>query len=453
MSDRLRARDRRYVWHPFDSGQDQPVTIVGAKDCWLTDDRGKRYLDLIGSWWVCLHGHGRQEIIDAIHHQAKTLDHVLFSGFTHRPGVDLADRLVALGEGAMDRVFYSDNGSTAVECALKIAWQYWHNKGEKKRRRFLAFQGGYHGDTIGAMSAGFSSGFYAPFADLRLPFLFAPSVYTAMGDNAVSHHEEKALVRLDAILKEHGDTLAAVIIEPLIQAAFGMRMSRPSFLREVTDRVRRTGALIIYDEVFTGFGRTGAMFAFLKAASAPDIVCLAKGMTGGVMPLAATLCREEIHATFAATFAGGPDDPSNNREKPQKTRNRTHFAHGHSYSANPLGCAAALAALALFDRDQSLSRIADIEAIHRQWLDRLAALPHIRRCRVMGSVAAFDVGDQGVYGGAFSRRLRHLFMQRGLVLRPLGNVVYLSPPYTITPTDLDLAWRTIMEVLSQIDDG
>lgn len=433
------ALDLRHVWHPFTQAGAgaPPPEIVSGEGAWLRTADGRDILDLISSWWVTLHGHAHPAIAGAVAKQAKRLEQVMFAGFTHAPAVRLAARLAALMPEGLTRVFFSDNGSTAVEAALKIAWQYWRNKGETGRKRFLAFSRGYHGDTLGAMSVGASSGFYAPFEELVLPVTFLPFAATWEGDNRAQEKEEEALAEIDAVLDEAGGEVAAVIIEPLVQGAGGMRMCRPEFLRALCERLREAGILLIFDEVMTGFGRTGSMFACDKADVAPDIICLAKGMTGGFLPLAATLCREEIHDAFVGGDFGNA------------------FAHGHSFTANPLGCAAALASLDLFESDSTLERVAVMEGIHRRRMRDLARLPNVRCARVMGSIAAFDLdcgdgGDSKGYGSAWSRRLREAFLSRGLLVRPLGNVVYLMPPYCIGEHDLHRAYDGIFEMVSEL---
>ncbi len=432
--DDIPGLDLKHVWHPYTQAgmAPAPVEIVSGRGAKLTAADGREFLDLISSWWVNIHGHAHPAIAAAIADQARRLEQVVFAGFTHAPAVRLAERLAGLLPRELNRVFYSDDGSTAVEVALKIAWQYWRNLGEKGRTRFLAFCGGYHGDTLGAMSAGASFGFYAPFSDLLLPMEFLTYPGTWDGDNTVEERERESLAALDALLDSRSGELAAAIIEPLVQGAGGMRMCRPEFLRALAKRLREAGVLLIFDEVMTGFGRTGAMFACGKAGVAPDLICLSKGLTGGFLPLAATVCREEIFEAFLDDgFAKA-------------------FAHGHSYSANPLGCAAALASLDLFESEGTLSRVAAVEAVHRERLLDLGELPLALRTRVTGSIAAFDLetDDKG-YGSAAGERLKMRLMDRGLLLRPLGDVVYLMPPYCIGLDELERAYDVIRQVLEE----
>ncbi len=428
MSDPRIALDRRHIWHPFTQEQTapDPVMVVSGEGARLRAADGTEYLDLIASWWVNLHGHGHRKIVDAITAQAEKLEHVMFAGFTHEPAVDLAERLTSLLPDGLTRVFYSDNGATAIEVALKLAYQYWRNKGETGRTRFIAFEGGYHGDTVGAMSLGKGSGFYGPFEELMIPVDLVPFPATWEGDLEVEAREEAALGALDRQLDAKGAETVAVVIEPLVQGAAGMRVCRPEFLQALAARARGHDVLLIFDEVMTGFGRTGAMFACQKAGVTPDFICLAKGITGGYLPLAATVCREAIYEAFLG-----------------ETWERA-FIHGHSYTANPLGCAAALASLAVFEDENTLARIAEIEALYRARFQGLAAKPNVARPRVLGSIAAFEVvAQEAGYGAAVGPELKAYFMERGLLIRPLGNVVYLIPPYCIADDDLHRAFDAI----------
>ena len=429
------ALDARHVWHPFTQAAEAPapVEIVSARGAVVKAADGREYVDLISSWWVTLHGHGHPAIAAAIAEQAARLEQVIFADFTHAPAARLAARLCAMLPPELTRVFFSDNGSTAVEVALKLAAQYWRNRGEPRRRRFAAFAGGYHGDTVGAMSVGAGSGLFGAFEDLVFETHVLPFAPTWDGDDEVAAREAAALQAVRDYLESHGEEVAAVIVEPLVQGAGGMRMCRPGFLRAVAAAVRAAGALLIFDEVMTGFGRTGEMFACTKAGVAPDMICLAKGLTGGFLPLAATVCREEIYQAFLGTGF------------------ERAFAHGHSFTANPIACAAAHASLDLFETEGSLARVAVLEKIHRARLADLAARSNkVARPRVTGSIAAFDVAGDGGDGAASGRLLRRAFFERGLLLRPLGNVVYLVPPYCLGEAQLERAYDAIDEVLKSV---
>jgi adenosylmethionine-8-amino-7-oxononanoate aminotransferase len=425
--------DRHHVWHPFTQAQTAPdaIPIASAKGIRLYAEDGREFLDLISSWWVNIHGHAHPTIAAAIARQAQTLEQVIFAGFTHQPAVQVAHELVQRLPDGLTRVFFSDDGSTAVEVALKMALQYWRNHGETQRMRFLAFEGGYHGDTVGAMSAGKGCGFFDTYGSLLFEVGLLPFPETWDGDTEVEVKEQAALARLEEYLADHGNTLAAVIMEPLIQGSAGMRMCRPEFLQALATRLREAGILLIFDEVMTGFGRTGAMFASLKAQVTPDIICLSKGLTAGFLPMSVTVAREAVYEAFL----GDSFDRA--------------LVHGHSFTANPLGCAAALASLQVFDDEQTLLKLPQIEAWHRQHLVQLSTLPQVQRIRVTGTIAAFDVvAEDAGYTSQIGSRLKAFFHERGLLLRPLGNVVYLLPPYCVTEAELSHAYAIIAEALS-----
>jgi len=424
--------DRRYLWHPFTQAATHaaPLLAESARGIRIRDADGKEYLDMVSSWWVNLHGHGHPLIAKAIADQAAKLEQVIFAEFTHRPAISLAARVAGLLPGDLERVFYSDDGSTAVEAALKIALQYWRNVG-KPRTAFVGFDGGYHGDTVGAMSVGRTSGFFDMWQDMLFPARIAPFPATWDGDPEVEAKEAHALTVLGNLLDD--GQAAAVIVEPLIQGASGMRMCRPEFLQQAEKLIRASGALLILDEVMTGFGRTGPVFACGKAAIQPDLICLSKGLTGGFLPMAITVARPFIFEAFLGQDISRA------------------FMHGHSYTANPLGCAAGLASLDLLLAPECTQARAAIETVHRQSLDRLAAMGLIQRPRLHGTVAAFDVPNpsnspEGVIGS----RLKRKFRTRGLVIRPLGKVVYLLPPYCITTDELSFAWGEIEDVIKDV---
>jgi adenosylmethionine-8-amino-7-oxononanoate aminotransferase len=428
------AADRAFVWHPFTQAKTAapPIEVASAKGAVLTARDGRDYLDMISSWWVTLHGHGEPRIARAIATQAQSLEHVIFADVTHAGAAELARRIAALLPGDLERVFFSDNGSTAVEVSLKLSLQYWRNLG-RPRRRIVAFERGYHGDTFGAMSVGATSGFFEPFRDRLMETLFLPFPATFDGDDEADVREEAALDEARRLFDEHGDEIAAVIIEPLVQGAGGMRMCRPSFLAALAALAREAGALLVFDEVMTGFGRTGAMFACLKAGVVPDMVCLAKGLTGGFVPMAMTVCRSGIFDAFLdEDFAKA-------------------FAHGHSYTANPIGCAAALASLDIFEADGTLARVAELEALYGARLAELAGHPRVAKPRHLGGIAAFDVaGGEGGYTSGVAPRLKQYFRERGFLIRPLGNVVYLIPPYCIEDQDVHRAFDAIEDALDAL---
>jgi adenosylmethionine-8-amino-7-oxononanoate aminotransferase len=421
---RVAALDAAHVWHPYTQhlGAAPPVPIVRAEGALLFDAAGRPIIDAISSWWVTLHGHAHPAIARAVAEQAARLDQVIFTAFTHEPAAALAAELVARLPEGLTRVFYSDDGSTAVEVALKIALQYWANRGEP-RRRIAALTHAYHGDTFGAMSASAPSTFTAPFADQLFDIVRLP---------APDDGDGVALLRaLDVALDAPGDPLAAVIVEPRLQGAGGMRVWSAGLLRDIRARTLERGALLIADEVLTGFGRTGPLFASEGAGIVPDIICLSKGLTGGFLPLGATVVREPIFDAFLS-----------------EDRRRTLF-HGHSYTANPIACAAARASLALLDAACAARRDA-IAAIHERRIGALASHPRVRRPRVLGTVAAFDLAgsDAGGYLSDSAAGLTAFALERGVLLRPLGDVIYVLPPYAITDAELGQVYDVIQTFLA-----
>lgn len=436
----LVARDRVHLWHPYTQMQTSPdaVAVVSGRGVYLHTEDGRRILDGISSWWVNIHGHSHPRLNEALAAQARELEQVVFAGFTHRPAVELAERLLALLGPPLTRVFYSDDGSTAVEAALKMAVQYWQLAGQPRRRRFVALRHGYHGDTIGAMSVGDLSPFTTPFADLLFDVARAHSPYCARCPLGLSRPSCRiaCLADLDDRLAALGDTVAAVLVEPMLQAAGGMIVWPREFLVGVRDLCTRHGTLLIADEVMTGFGRTGRMFACAHGPIEPDIVCLSKALTAGYLPLGATICTERIYEAFLR-----PD-----RDKA--------FLHGHSYTANPLACAVALASLDLFETGRVLDRVVALEALFRERLEPLRALAAVADVRVIGGVGIVElaVPDRTAgYLAGVGPALAAEFLARDLLLRPLGHVVYFMPPYAITDEEARWALDQIVEVLTQLD--
>ncbi len=423
-----------HLWHPYTQAKtaSDPIEVKSAQGLWLELADGRKIADCISSWWVNLHGHAHPQIVAAIARQAALLEHVIFAGFTHAPAQQLASQLVARLPANLTRVFYSDNGSTAVEIALKMAYQYWANGGEH-RQRFLAFEGAYHGDTFGTMAVGARSLFSEVFQDLLFEVDFCPYPDTYAGDLAVIDREAHCLAEIRDTLSLYPQAYAGIIIEPLVQGAGGMRICRPEFLQGLRSLASEFDTLLIFDEVMTGFGRTGADFACNQAGVAPDLICLSKGITGGFLPLAVTVATENIYDRFYS------DDPT-------KT-----LYHGHSYTANPLGCAAAVASLELLTQNQPVySQMANW---HRQHLTELAdRYPQLTRLRVMGTIAAIDIVNQAESGylNHVGRELRHQAIARGVLIRPLGNVLYLMPPYCITETELAWVYQQIDKVLFDV---
>jgi len=386
---------------------------------WLELADGRRVLDAISSWWVTLHGHGEPTIAAAIARQARKLEQVIFADFSHDPAVTLAQRLCRAWPG-LDRLFFSDNGSTAVEVCLKMALQYWHNRGEP-RQQLVAFDGAYHGDTFGAMALGARSLFTVPFDPLLFAVARCPCPSTWWWDDTVEDREQSALRHLDQLLET---PTAAVIIEPLVQGAGGMTMVRPGFLQQVARRVQGAGSLLVADEVMTGFGRTGALFASQRAGIEPDLVALSKGLTGGFLPMAVSLARESIHQAFVA-------------DNPQHT-----FFHGHSFTANPLGCAAANASLTLLNAHPE--RYQGFADRHRPHLETLARLPGLEHPRLCGTVAAVDLRvSQPGYLHQAGRQIQRACLGEGVFVRPLGHVLYLLPPLSMNDEQLEQCYGAL----------
>ena len=431
MEREIKKKDKQFLWHPFTKINDlyDPIVISSAKNDILIDINGNKYVDLISSWWVNIHGHCKKEIIESIRKQSKKLEQVLFADFTHEPAVNLAEKIVKLMPKDLSRVFFSDNGSTAVEIAMKVAIQYWYNKG-KQKKKFVSMTGGYHGDTFGAMSVGFSSGFYEPFKDFLIESINIPFPDYWEGKNDIEKEELISLEKADAVLSTNKNDIVAVIFEPLIQGAGGMKICRKEFLDKLLKKFKEAGVLIIFDEVMTGFGRTGKMFAADYLKTKPDIMCLAKSLTGGYIPLAATIFNKKIHDEFFG------DDI-------KKT-----FLHGHSFTANPIACSAALTSIELFEKEQTLEKVEEISSIHLECMEKLKKI-NISKPRVLGSIAAFEYNsiDQK-YGSSDNQKLKKIFLENGLLLRPLGNTIYLMPPYCIKEKTLYNCYEKIIEILT-----
>jgi adenosylmethionine-8-amino-7-oxononanoate aminotransferase len=410
----LVARDARCVWHPYTQHrlERSPLAIDSARGALLRLADGRELVDAISSWWTCLHGHGEPRLVEALRAQAARLDHVLFAGATHEPAIRLAEELVRRAPCGLTRVFYSDDGSTAVEVALKLVRQHWVQRGEDARRVFVALEGGYHGDTFGAMAVGDPD----PFFRAWQPLLFEVA-RVAVDATALTDQVERL-----------GARCAGVIVEPLVQGAGGMRMHSGDFLRAARKLCDERGLPLIADEVMTGFGRTGELFACAKAGIEPDLLCLAKGLTGGMLPLAATLCREPLFESFLHT----------DRSKA--------FFHGHSFTANPIACAVALESLALIDERDTPRRLDGLgerlEGRLSQSLAGRASELALRRC---GGIVAFELPT--VEAGYLSSRaleLRQRAIERGALLRPLGSVVYAMPPACTSDTELDVVAEAML---------
>jgi adenosylmethionine-8-amino-7-oxononanoate aminotransferase len=419
----LGTRDKASIWHPFTqvATAPEPIGIVKAEGVWLYAEDGTRYLDGTASWWVNAHGHSHPHIAQRIANQAHQLEHIIFAGFTHEPAVLLAEHLLMRAGSPFGKVFYSDNGSTSVEVALKIALQYFHNQ-NIPRTRIIAFENGYHGDTFGAMAVGHRNAFSAAFGSLLFDVSFLPA--------PDQHAPEVVCAALDTLLQE-GD-VAAFIFEPLVQGANGMRMYPAELLNRLISQCRNAGALSIADEVFTGFWRTGTCFAWQQLNIVPDIFCLSKTLTGGFLPLGATLVPEFIFDAFRS-------------QEMAKT-----FFHGHSYTANPLSCTAALASLELFDAD-CISRIGSISEQHRNFCKQIEGHPALLEARCLGTILALELKTDAERGylNPVASEITSYFLKQGIYLRPLGNVIYCTPPYVMEAEALEWIYQHISAYLDQ----
>jgi adenosylmethionine-8-amino-7-oxononanoate aminotransferase len=438
--------DRKYLWHPFTSQRQwvegEPLVIERAEGNTLIDSEGNRYLDGVSSLWVTVHGHGRKEINDAIREQLDRMAHSTLLGLTHPTAVELAERLVGVAPRGLARVFYSDNGSTAVEIALKLAFQFWQLVGRRRKRRFVHLEHSYHGDTLGAVAVGGIPVFHEVFGPLLLDTVTVPTPHPYRHPTGGSAEEVRdyALAALARTLETRGEEIAAFIIEPLVQGAAGMLVHPPGYLARAADLCRRHDVFLIADEVATGFGRTGAMFACELESVTPDFLCLAKGLTGGYMPLAATLTTQRVYDVF---LASGENE-------------RRAFHHGHTYTGHPLGCAAALASLDLFDTDQVLAALPDkIARLKSGLADNLASHPNVGDVRQRGLMVGVELVADRATGAplppdaATGARVCVAARRHGVLLRPLGDVLVLMPPLSITRDEIDQLVGAVARALGE----
>ncbi len=455
MNQSLTERDQRVIWHPYTQHKNMvsPIPIVKGGGALLFDEKGNSYIDAISSWWVTIHGHAHPYIAEKIHEQARKLDHVIFTGFTHEPAVNLAERLLALLPGNFSKIFYSDNGSTAVEVAIKMAIQWNKNQGPKSkvqnpmlkeqgtrdkgqgihsglptsdsrlRTKILAFKNAYHGDTFGAMSVSGRSVFTLPFRDYLFDVIF---IDTPTPEN---------IADLISVVLQHADALACFIYEPLLQGAGGMIMYNASLLDRLLAVVKENNIVCIADEVLTGFGRTGKLFAGGYLQQAPDIICLSKGLTGGTMALGATACTQRIFDAFV-------DD--------DKTKT---FFHGHSFTANPIACAASLASLDLLEKEDCMQRIENIVQRNKQFVSQLVtqhSASGTKNVRQLGTIVAFEINTgKDEYLNNISATVTSQALQKGIYLRPLGNTIYIMPPYCVTDEQLSCIYAFLLELICE----
>ncbi|MGB0955289.1 MAG: adenosylmethionine--8-amino-7-oxononanoate transaminase [Panacagrimonas sp.] len=440
-----RQRSLNALWHPctqmrdHEGGADAQIPLIPirhAEGVWLEDFDGKRYLDAVSSWWTNIFGHRHPHIRQAIKDQLEELDHVIFAGFTHAPAVELAERLSSIVPPGLTRCYLADNGSTAVEVALKLSFHYWRNQGQPERTRYIALTNGYHGETLGALAVGDTGLYRDTYAPLLMQPIYvqSPDAYDRADGDSWEDHARKCFTQMEAALEQHASEVCAVILEPLLQCAGGMRMHHPVYLSLLREACDRHGVHLITDEIATGFGRTGTLFACEQADISPDFICLSKGLTAGTLPLAAVLTGNEIYQAFYADYRDGKA-----------------FLHSHSYTGNPLLCRTALATLDVFEQDDWMARNSKTAALMAEGGKTLAAMPNVAEVRQTGMVMAAEMtpgGDRRRSYPATERRglrvYRHA-LSRGVLLRPLGNVVYFMPPYVITPDEIELMMAVAAE--------
>ena len=416
------GRDKQSIWHPFTplEGVDDPLMIKKAEGVYLITEDDRKIIDAISSWWVNIHGHCHPDITRAISEQAANLEHVIFAGFTHQPAIELAEGLLSILPSNQSKIFYSDNGSTAIEVALKMTIQYWFNKGEE-RNKFIAIDGAYHGDTFGSMSVGERGDFTKPFFNhlFDVNFIDFPS----------KENEHKVIDQFENYLRN--EKIAAFIFEPLVQGAAGMRMYSAQFLDKLISIAQSNGVITIADEVMTGFGRTGKMFASDHLSNDPDIFCLSKGITGGALAMGVTSCTKNIEDAFRLRDF------------------RKAFLHGHSYTGNPMACAAALASFNLIKQNNSLIEAERISKAHSDFKNRLNKYSIIKEVRLLGTILVleFKTTEDSSYFSELRNSLYPFFLERDILLRPLGNLIYILPPYIITNVELQKVYNAIEEFL------
>ena len=445
----LKRLDHTYLWHPFTQMQEwmgeEPCIVERGEGHYLVDVKGRRYLDGISSLWCNLFGHRRPELDQALKEQLERIAHSTFLGLSHVPGIELAQKLVEIAPRGLTRVFYSDNGATAVEVALKMAFQYWQLKGETKRTKFASLVEAYHGDTIGAMSVGYSETFHRFHHSLLFPAvrLNPPHIFRYYERKNEAEALEKAVREAEELLTKEKDSLAALIMEPLMQGAAGMWSQPLGYVRAIKEICKTHGVLFIADEVATGFGRTGRMFACEYEEICPDILCLGKGITGGYLPLAATLTTEEIFSAFLGEYSEF------------KT-----FFHGHTYTGNPLGCAVALASLELFKKEKILERMQPtIAYLKRRLKEDFLPLGHVSDIRQWGLMVGIELVEEKSSRKSYptERRIGHKVIlearRRGIMIRPLGDVIILMPPLTISEDELTTLLDVTRESIKTVTKG
>ena len=419
----LKERDKKHLWHPLKQHQLQPesIAIVKAKGCILTDEDGNDYIDAISSWYTCMFGHCNDYIIHKVYQQMQQLDQVMFSDFTHEPAVKLSEELINILPKGQNKIFFNDNGSTAVEAGIKMALQYYFNKGEK-RSTFIAFENGFHGDTFGAMSVSGLSVYNGPFEDFLIDVKRIPT------PNGTNHQD--ILNKLEKFASD--DDIAGFIYEPLVQGAAGMTIHNADGLDEILKFCKSHHVLTIADEVMTGFGKTGKYFASDYVDTKPDIICLSKALTAGLLPMAITSCTQKIYDAFLS-------DQMNKG-----------FFHCHTYSGNPIACSAAIAAIELLQSEDTQNNIQRIINSHQTFNEYIKTHPKVKSTRHLGVIFALDLDTNAGRYGDLRHKLLKFFMDRGVFLRPLGNTLYIQPPYIITENELQKVYRIIENALEII---
>jgi len=437
-------RDLAVLWHPCTQMKDHEqlplIPIRRGEGVWLEDFDGKRYIDAVSSWWVNVFGHSNPRINQRIKNQLDQLEHVMLAGFSHQPVVELSERLVALTPPGLERVFYTDNGSTGIEVALKMSFHYWRNSGQPAKQRFVTLTNSYHGETVAAMSVGDVALFTDTYKPLLLDTIKVPSPDCYLRPEGMSweEHSRNMFAHMERTLVEHHREIAAVIVEPLIQGAGGMRMYHPIYLKLLREACDRHNVHLIHDEIAVGFGRTGTMFACEQAGITPDFLCLSKALTGGSLPMAAVLTTDNLYQAFY-------DDYSTLRA----------FLHSHTYTGNPLACAAALATLDIFRDDDVIARNRGIASVMGALAAPLSDHPHVADVRQAGMVVAFELSRDGNKRTPFDPALRlglHAYkaaLKRGVVLRPLGDVLYWMPPYCVDDEQLELLEHTTLAAIDE----
>jgi adenosylmethionine---8-amino-7-oxononanoate aminotransferase len=438
----LAARDLRVLWHPCTQMKDHEtlplIAIKRGEGAWLEDFDGKRYLDAVSSWWVNLFGHANPRINAALRDQLNQLEHVIFAGFTHEPAVRLAERLVSLTPAGLTRCFFADNGSAAVEVAIKMSFHYWRNRGRARKTRFITLANSYHGETLGALAVGNVDLYKSLYKPLLMDVLTAPSpdCYFRDAGESWEQYSIRQFDHMERMLAASAGEVAAVIVEPLVQCAGGMRMYHPEYLARLRDACRRHDVHLIADEIAVGFGRTGTLFACEQAGISPDFLCLSKGLTGGYLPLSAVLTTDDVYDAFYDDYA-----------------NLTAFLHSHSYTGNPLACTAALATLDIFATENTIEGNRSKAAYLGRRARQLEAHEHVTEVRQCGMIVAIEFAKDRRTREPYpwterrGQRIYRYALDQGVLLRPIGNVVYFMPPYTVNETEMDLMVRVAAEGL------